>query len=112
MRLNRSLSIIVTDKGLKVMVIVRALYYFWVVLFFPLSYMLVPGFSAVLDRPGFVIVGFLVNAILMGWLGDAIIFGRSTIANRSIDSTSLRWVFVAFVIFAPLFAMSSDLFAQ
>ena len=44
----------------------------------------------------------------MGWLGDAIVFGKSTIGGKKIENTMLKWLFVGFVIVLPVLAMGFD----
>ncbi len=93
--------------------ITRTIYYAWVILFFPIAYLLIPGLENALEWPGYWIAGiFLFNAVLMGWIGDAIIFRRDTIGGKKIDSNAFKWLFVAFVVLVPVFAMGTDVGAQ
>ncbi len=90
----------------------RIAYYVWIVAFFPVCYFALPGLGLSLDRPGMFATVFVANALLLGWLGDAVIFGRGTAFGQKVESAALKWGFLALVILLPVIVMSSDFFAS
>jgi len=88
--------------------LIRALLYIWLLTGFSITFFL----SFDLDKLDAVIslLIWVGGALLMGWIGDAILFGRGTIFGRNNFKKSAKIIYVSFITLIPIAAMVADVF--
>jgi hypothetical protein len=93
-------------NGSHMQILLRAVLYFWLLTGFAVSYLSVID----LDTVGmfwFFIIWF-GGALVMGWIGDAVIFGRGTVFGRSGFGAVGKSVYVAVIVLLPLINMLAE----
>ena len=87
-------------------IFLRALLYFWLLTVFSFSYFLVIE----LDKVGmawFLII-WVVGALIMGWLGDAVLFDRGTVFGRNSFGGVAKGIYLAAIVLLPIAAILLD----
>ena len=87
-------------------IVLRALLYFWLLTVFAISYYLVIELDTV-GTFGFLVVWF-GGALVMGWIGDAVLFGRGTVFGRGEFGAVSKIIYIALIVLLPLAAMFAD----
>lgn len=84
----------------------RLVYYLWVITVFPLTYALLPWWEEILSQPLLIISLIIVNAIILGWAGDKIIFTNNKGKYRP---KAAKATLIIFVVLFPLVSMATDM---
>ena len=87
-------------------VLLRALLYVWLLTVFAISYFLVID----LDTVGafWFLTIWVGGALVMGWIGDAVLFSRGTVFGRSEFGAVSKGVYLALIVLLPLAAMLAE----
>lgn len=88
-------------------IILRALLYFWLLTGFALSYFLVVDLDAV--GVFWFIVVWVGGALVMSWIGDAVMFGRGTVFGQRTFGALGKSVYLVVIAILPLFAILADM---
>ena len=87
----------------------RALLYIWLLTGFSITYFLLIDFDK-LGSVTFLLI-WAGGALLMGWIGDAILLGKGSILGRNNFNKSAKVLYLSFIILTPIAAMVADVFS-
>jgi len=90
------------------MTVKRILLYAWLLIGFPSSYFLLLDFTEL--GTAVLLITWIGGAIFMGFLGDAILFGKGTFFGHQDFNRGAKVFYLSFIILIPLAAMMVDLF--
>ena len=90
-------------------IILRALLYIWLLTGFSASYFLVIDLDTTTETQiggmGWFPVVWIGGALVMGWLGDAVMFNKGTVFGRSEFGSISKTVYIAVIVIVPLASM-------